>query len=667
MASQINLDNVTRILFLGDSIAYGGLYVDTIDAWLRARMPERQFEIINIGLPSENVSGLTEPGHADGQFPRPCLHERLGRALTETRPDLVFACYGMNDGIYYPFSEERFAAFRDGMERLVTEVGEAEVPLVLMTPPPFDALPILDRTLPDGGDSYPGGQPYRGYNEVLRRYSEWMVGRWGAHSGAGSPAPEPSAGPPGPVVLDLHTAMNAHLAARRAEMPRYTFSPDGVHPDACGHFLMAAPVLTALGAEDDADAIAAEAGEIADESGTLHLECRVRRPLPLDPQWPLLSVRQERVGERFCGVTLQVKGASAQSYQVRVNGVWTTTAGAEELAAGIALLPQTYVPLAPTDAELLATLRQRNRILLDAWLSHIGHSRPGMVQGMELHAARDKAAEIEPKLRELFAPISLQVELRPLEADEHSPFPGAVSDYRGFARHDFEVDGCTTWVVCPRQAAPGRPWIWRAEFFDHEPQVDVALLENGFHLVYITVGNTFGCPDAMAHWAVLHKLLTETYGLSPRPALEGLSRGGLYCYNWAVANPGKVGCIYGDAPVCDFKSWPAGKGAGAGSAGDWQKLIDDYHFASEEEALAYKGNPVDSLQPLAAAGIPLVHVYGDADESVPWEENTGVVAERYRELGGSITLMCKEGVQHHPHSLRDPRPVVEFVLRHAGG
>ena len=667
MAPQINLDNVTRILFLGDSIAYGGMYVDTIDAWLRCRMPERQFEIINIGLPSENVSGLTEPGHADGQFPRPCLHERLGRALAETQPDLILACYGMNDGIYYPFSEDRFAAFKDGMERLVTEVGEARIPLVLMTPPPFDALPIMSRTLPDGSADYPGGRPYRDYDEVLGRYSEWMVQRWGAPGGAGLPARESSEEATGPVVLDLHTALNAHLAARRAEMPKYTFSPDGVHPDAFGHFLMAAPVLTALGAEGDADVIAAKAAHIAGADGALHLEAQVRRPFPLDPQWPLLSVRQERIGERLCGAKLQIQGAPAERYQVRVNGVWTTTATRDELAAGIALLPQTYVPLAPADAELLATLRRHNRLLLDTWLTHIGHSRPGLPPGIALEAAKAKAAELEPKLRELFSPISLQIDLQPLQADEHPAFPGAVSDYRGFERHDFEVDGCATWVVCPKQAAVGRPWIWRAEFFDHEPQVDVALLQNGFHLVYITVGNTFGCPDAMAHWAVLHKLLTETYGFSPRPALEGLSRGGLYCYNWAAANPDKVGCIYGDAPVCDFKSWPGGKGTGAGSAGDWQKLIGDYHFASEEEALAYSGNPVDSLQPLAEAGIPLLHVYGDADESVPWEENTGLVAERYRELGGSITLMRKEGVQHHPHSIRDPQPIVEFVLRHTGG
>lgn len=254
------------------------------------------------------------------------------------------------------------------------------------------------------------------------------------------------------------------------------------------------------------------------------------------------------------------------------------------------------------------------------------------------------------------------------QAQEAPPaFPGAVSDYRGYERHDFPVGGCAAIVVVPKQAAAGRPWIWRAEFFDHRPEADLALLARGFHLVYLTVGNTFGCPDAMKHWDACYKLLTGTYGFAPKVALEGLSRGGLYCYNWAAANPTKVACLYGDAPVCDFKSWPGGKGKGPGSAGDWQKLLQDYHFASEAEALAYKGNPVDNLKPLAEARVPLLHVYGDADEVVPWQENTGVVAERYRALGGTIELICKPGVGHHPHALDDPTPIVQFILKHTAG
>jgi pimeloyl-ACP methyl ester carboxylesterase len=251
----------------------------------------------------------------------------------------------------------------------------------------------------------------------------------------------------------------------------------------------------------------------------------------------------------------------------------------------------------------------------------------------------------------------------PAVTAEGQPFSGKRSDYRGYRRYDFVVDGCPAIVVVPRQAAAGKLWIWRAEFFDAFPQADLALLADGFHLVYINVGNTFGCPDALKHWDVLYRELTGEHGLSRKPVLEGLSRGGLYCFNWAADHPRQVACILADNAVLDFKSWPGGKGKGKGSAGDWQKLLADYRFSSEAEALAYKKNPVDNLQPLAQAKVPLFLLCGDADDVVPYPENGALVQQRYEKLGGPVTVLIKQGLGHHPHGLTDPSPAVEFILK----
>lgn len=250
-------------------------------------------------------------------------------------------------------------------------------------------------------------------------------------------------------------------------------------------------------------------------------------------------------------------------------------------------------------------------------------------------------------------------------AAEAAPFPGKQSEWNGYTRYDFTVDEKPVLVVAPKSPAAGRPWVWHGEFFGHKPAPDIALLGRGFHIVYMRVPNMLGCPQAVQHWNAFYKELTTKYGLSKRAALVGLSRGGLYCYNWAAANPEKVACIYGDAPVCDFKSWPGGKGRGKGSPRDWQLVLKTYGFQDEAEALAYDKNPVDNLGPLAKAGVPLLHVYGDADKVVPWDENTGVIAERYRKLGGSIQLIGKPGVGHHPHGLDDSTPIVEFIAKHA--
>lgn len=244
--------------------------------------------------------------------------------------------------------------------------------------------------------------------------------------------------------------------------------------------------------------------------------------------------------------------------------------------------------------------------------------------------------------------------------------PGKRSEWNGYERYDFEVDGKPVLVVAPKRPAPGKPWVWHGEFFGHKPVPDIAFLARGFHIVYMSVPDLLGCPQAVAHWNAFYRELTGKHGFAKQAALVGLSRGGLYVYNWAAANPDCVACIYADAAVCDFKSWPGGKGKGKGSPRDWQLVLDRYGFKDDAEALAYAKNPIDNLAPLANAGVPLLHVYGDADDVVPWDENTGVVAERYQKLGGSIKLIAKPGVGHHPHGLEDSTPIVDFIALNAG-
>jgi len=189
------------------------------------------------------------------------------------------------------------------------------------------------------------------------------------------------------------------------------------------------------------------------------------------------------------------------------------------------------------------------------------------------------------------------------------------------------------------------------------------LLEKGFHHLHIQVGNTYGCPAALKQFDAFYASITSK-GLASKGTLIGISRGGLYAYNWASQNPDKVVCIYGDAPVCDIKSWPGGKGKGSGSIDDWKALIQYYGFKNEEEALAWSKNPIDTLEPLAKARIPLIHVVGDLDDGVPVAENSAIIEARYKALKGEITVFHKPTVGHHPHGLDDPQPVVDLILRY---
>lgn len=242
--------------------------------------------------------------------------------------------------------------------------------------------------------------------------------------------------------------------------------------------------------------------------------------------------------------------------------------------------------------------------------------------------------------------------------------PVKTSSFYGYACADFTFNGRACKIVKPRLAAKDRPWVWRARFWGHEPQTDIAMLERGYHVVYCDVAEMFGNPRCVAIWNNFYALLRRS-GLARKAILEGMSRGGIYVYNWVLANPEKVAAIYADAPVLDFNSWPGHSGSGPGSRENWEIFKQQYQL-TEEEAVQYHQSPLDNAGKIARLGFPMLHVVGDADSVVPVNENTAPFERQLKAAGAAITVIHKPGVGHHPHSLANPRPIVEFMLAATG-
>jgi lysophospholipase L1-like esterase/photosystem II stability/assembly factor-like uncharacterized protein len=243
-------------LFLGDSNTYAGDYVAMFEAGVRLSSHE-PLTFLNLGLPSETVSGLSEPGHAGGSFPRPDLHERLERVLKQVKPKKVFACYGMNCGIYHPYADDRFAAYQNGVRKLAAAVKAAGAELVMVTPPLFDSLPLQGRTLPATAERF--DRPYQGYDQVLDVYAAWLV----AEAASGNWQ-----------VVDLRSNLKSFLSTKRQSDPNYTFAPDGVHLSQQGHWLVARELLSRFapdGLDLDAEEFANAAGGKADLQPLLEL------------------------------------------------------------------------------------------------------------------------------------------------------------------------------------------------------------------------------------------------------------------------------------------------------------------------------------------------------------------------------------------------------------
>jgi pimeloyl-ACP methyl ester carboxylesterase len=174
-------------------------------------------------------------------------------------------------------------------------------------------------------------------------------------------------------------------------------------------------------------------------------------------------------------------------------------------------------------------------------------------------------------------------------------------------------------VVVPKKPAQGNPWSWQGCYWNHEPQAEVELLRRGYHVVYISANASLK-PDKT--WEAWHEYLTQQHGLSPKPAFVGMSRGGEYAYIWSTLHPDKVSCIYAD------------------------------NTGINAEVLARLGD-------LAKADVPILHVNGSIDPLLGRCSNT--VENIYRQLGGRISVIVKEGMGHHPHSLRDPKIIADFI------
>jgi pimeloyl-ACP methyl ester carboxylesterase len=113
--------------------------------------------------------------------------------------------------------------------------------------------------------------------------------------------------------------------------------------------------------------------------------------------------------------------------------------------------------------------------------------------------------------------------------------------------------------------------------------------------------------------------------------LEGAGGAAGEAYAWAIENPDKVSCVYAENPILRSRMTRA--------------------------------QPLDRLEVLAKAGVPLLHVCGSLD---PWlDTQTRVLEKRYKGLGGQVTVLIKEGEGHFPLAPKDPQQVAEFITKKA--
>ena len=237
-----------------------------------------------------------------------------------------------------------------------------------------------------------------------------------------------------------------------------------------------------------------------------------------------------------------------------------------------------------------------------------------------------------------------------------------ISSFYGYLCADFTFNGRMCKIVKPKWSAISHPWVWRARFWGHEPQTDIALLEHGFHIAYCDAAELFGNQEAVDLWNSYYKLLKKA-GLSKKSVLEGMSRGGVYVFNWAAVNRNKIACVYADNPVLNLKSWPCGLWKVPASDLELKEFKDDYHLKTDDQIKQFKNSPVDNVKQIVKGKYPILILCADADEVVPPAENTLLFEQKVKALSGNLTIMHKINFNHHPHSFPNPSPIVDFILK----
>jgi hypothetical protein len=226
----------------------------------------------------------------------------------------------------------------------------------------------------------------------------------------------------------------------------------------------------------------------------------------------------------------------------------------------------------------------------------------------------------------------------------------------------FEVGEHKAYIEVAPKPAKGKPWIWYApnikgDFiilrhkFYTEP-----FLKAGISIASCDLGEVRGAPASTAKFGLFYDGMVKR-GYSAKPILLGQSRGGIMTLAWAVQNPDKVTAWAGIYPVCNLESYPL-KLSKQHTLADYG--MDEASIRAKLDVL----NPIENLAGLAKNKVPLFSVHGDKDKTVPFDENSKLLKERYEAAGGSCEMIVVPGRGHEVcPAFFQCQELVDFILK----
>jgi lysophospholipase L1-like esterase len=315
-------------VFLGDSITEQYQYSTYIELYLTTRFPDWKIFFLNAG-----IGGDTANGGAN----------RFQRHVLDEKPTAVTIDFGMNDGGYGAFNEQKNAVYVKKTNEMLEAAKKAGVRVALISPNAVD---------------WRKKENLKVYLETQKQFYAPLKEIAQAH---------------GAPFVDQYAVTRAVLEKLVSEDAKAVQPfPDGVHTSAAGGLLMAHTILTGLNAPAKVSDVVIEGSKANAERCKIDkLEAADDRvafartdeavPLPIQKDWlAILPYVNELKDFNWYGLT--IKGLKPGTWTVSVDGKEVGKFSHEQLAAGVNLGNVMTGPVYDHAQKIFAAVNDKNGI-----------------------------------------------------------------------------------------------------------------------------------------------------------------------------------------------------------------------------------------------------------------------------------------------------------------
>jgi lysophospholipase L1-like esterase len=294
------------VVIIGDSITEQRLYSEYVETWTVTRFPKWKLTFRNVG-----IGGDTSPGG----------NNRFKRDVLTFKPTAMTVDFGMNDGGYSAFNQDRFNNYMKGLQGMADQAKAANIRVAWITPQPVEPAEM--------------GPAKTVYNSTLEKFSEGVKQIADKNQGR--------------FVDQFHPFLDVLDKARAADPKNRIGGGDAVHPGPTGQSLMAYNILKGLSfpafvSSAEIDVLAktgsGKSCKISDVAATEDGGIKFQREdeaIPFFPEQAKGILKWVPIRDDLNHYMLTVKGLKPGKYEVRLGGKKAAEFTAEDLAKGVNL------------------------------------------------------------------------------------------------------------------------------------------------------------------------------------------------------------------------------------------------------------------------------------------------------------------------------------------